>query len=150
MWTCSSHVPSGRCVADEDGVVEVPGGFAVDGDDGEVAEVAAAGDFLRIEAGDGARAASSQNIVRENVREVVLADDDLDIHAKVAFAAEDFDDAAAGGTGGGGPVGDLDVDDHAFQVRGVTERILRADILTNDAMRGSARPARGRAPTQRG
>ena len=28
---------------DEDGVVEVAGGFAVDGDDGEVAEVAAAG-----------------------------------------------------------------------------------------------------------
>ena len=43
----------------------------------------------------------------------------------------------AGGTGGGGPISDLDVHDHTFQIKG-HGTILRADILTNDAMRSSA------------
>jgi hypothetical protein len=41
MWTCSCQLPLGA--ADEDGVVEVARGFAVDGDDGEAAEVFALG-----------------------------------------------------------------------------------------------------------
>ena len=68
---------------------------------------------------------------------MVLADDDFHIHAKIVFTAQNLDDAAARGTGGGGPVSDLHVHDHAFQVLGSHGTILWADILTNDAMRSS-------------
>jgi hypothetical protein len=37
---------------DQHGVVEVAGGFAVDGDDGEIAEIAAAGDEFEIKMGN--------------------------------------------------------------------------------------------------
>ena len=48
--------------------------------------------------------------------QVVLADDDLDIDAEIVFVAEDLDDAAARILGGRGPVGDLAIDDQAFQI----------------------------------
>ncbi len=41
-------------LGDEDGVVEVFGGFAVDGDDGQAAEIAAARDFVEVEVRDAA------------------------------------------------------------------------------------------------
>ncbi len=40
---------------------------------------------------------------------------DLDVDAEGVGIAEDLDDAAAGGTSGGGEVGDLDVDGEAFE-----------------------------------
>jgi len=76
-------------LADQDCVVEVAGGFTVDGDDGESAEVAAAVEFA---GGDG-----GWNLLRffqsrggEMVREMKFADDDFDVNAEVVFAAEDL------------------------------------------------------------
>ena len=83
-------------LADKDGVVEILGGLAVDGDDRQVAKVAAAGNFLLIQMGDGAGLV--QNIGRENMRQMMLADDDFHVHAEIVFAAQNLDDAAAGGT----------------------------------------------------
>ena len=45
------------------------------------------------------------------MRQAEFADHDFDVDAEIVFAAEDFDDASAGALRGGGPVGDLDVDD---------------------------------------
>ena len=90
----------GAVVVDEDGVVEVAGGFAVDGDDRQIAEVAAGGDDFGVEMGDFA--GFGEDFVGEDAREMVLADNDLDVDAEVVRMAEDFDDAAAGGAVGVG------------------------------------------------
>ena len=50
------------------------------------------------------------------MRQVVLADDDLDIDAEVVFVAENLDHAAARILRRGWPVGDLDIHHQAFQV----------------------------------
>ena len=101
-------------LGDEDGIVEVVGGFAVDGDDGQVAEVAAGGDDFGIEMGDFA--GFGEDGFGEDVREMVFADHHLDVDAEVIGIAEDLDDAAAGGTVGGREVGDLDIDDESFEI----------------------------------
>ena len=54
--------------------------------------------------------------IGKEVRDVVLADHDLHVNAKIIGVAEDFEDAAASLTMEGGPIGDLDIDDKAFQV----------------------------------
>ncbi len=106
---------------DEDGVVEVAGGFAVDGDG-----MWGAGRGSR-----GGRASSSSLRVAtvwaaelvgfgedaggEEVGQAVLADDDFDVDAEVVGVAEDLEQAALGGAGGGGEGGDLDVDGEAFE-----------------------------------
>ena len=50
------------------------------------------------------------------MRQMKFADHDFDVDAEIVFAAEDFDDASAGILRGGGPVGDFDVDDYAFEI----------------------------------
>ena len=99
---------------DEDGIVEVFSGFAVDGDDGEAAEVAAAIDFNVIEKGDGAR--FGQHLLREDARKLMLADHHFHVDAEVVGIAEHLDDAADGRTRGRGPTGDFDIDDEAFEI----------------------------------
>ena len=54
-------------LGDENSIVEVAWRFAVDGDDGECAEIAAAVDFGVIEMGDGA--GFGQHFVRKDARE---------------------------------------------------------------------------------
>ena len=78
-----------------DGVVEVARGLAVDGDQrqrGQVDAVAAVrvADFARQLAGGLARGE------RELVRQVVLAQRDLDLHPRVGVAAQHLDDAGDG------------------------------------------------------
>ena len=51
------------------------------------------------------------------MRQVVLADDDLDVHAEIVGVAEDLDHAAHGGCAALAELEQLDVDDHAVQVR---------------------------------
>ncbi len=101
--------------ADGDGVVEVARGFAVDGHDGELAEVATGaglgGGNGRL---DGLR--FGQNFSRKMVREVKLANDDFDVHTEVVFVADDLDDLTAGILGGARPVGDFDVDHDVFEI----------------------------------
>src|SRR5262249_9519369 len=80
--------------ADEHGIVEVAGGLAVNGDDGQVAEVAAPGgllvrddrvDFLGF----------LQHLHGKDVRDMVFADDHLHVNAEIVFIAEDLSHAAA-------------------------------------------------------
>src|SRR5579863_542854 len=105
-------------LADEDGVVEVASGFSVDGDDGEVAEVAAVLEFAgRDDRGNRLRFLESGGW--KMMREMKFADDDFDVDAEVVFATEDLDNFAACALGGGGPVGEFDVDDYAFEFRPV-------------------------------
>ena len=79
---------------DVDGVVEVLGVFAVNGDDGQVAEVLAidqlgAVNFLRDAAGFG------QHVLFKQAGQVVLADHDFHVEAELARVAQQLDHAAA-------------------------------------------------------
>src|ERR1700691_4755327 len=78
-----------------DGVVEVVRDFSVKRDDGEIAEVAASGEFgfchfLFLVS------RFSQNFVGKNVGQMMLANDDFDVHADFGGAAENFQDATDG------------------------------------------------------
>src|SRR6185437_8334761 len=99
---------------DQHGVVEVAGGFAVNGNDGQLAEVAAARDLLWVEMRHGTRL--GQHAFGKDARQLVFSDHHLDVHAEVVRGAEHFDDAADRGTGGGGPTGDFDIHDQAFKI----------------------------------
>src|SRR5580704_10183385 len=101
-------------VLDVYGVVEVARGFAVDGDDGQMAEIFAA---LRVGFGDGLRERFGfvRDFGRKNVRQVMLANDDLDVYAEIAGAAENFDDAAGGGCAAARKFQNLDVDDGSVE-----------------------------------
>ena len=50
------------------------------------------------------------------MRQMVLADDDLDIHAEIVFVAKNLDHASLGVVRGRRPRGNLDIDYHSFQV----------------------------------
>ena len=105
-------------VVHPDGVVEVAGGFAVDGDDVEGAEVAAGGDFVGGD--DGAhRLGLLEHLGGEAVRQVVLADDDFDVDAEVASRPRISMTRPVVVPSPLGEVDDLDVDDHAVEVVGV-------------------------------
>src|ERR1700722_17688875 len=97
------------------GVVEIAGGFAVDGDDGNRAEVAAMAKFLCRNHGG--------NILRlfqcgrgKMVRQVKFADRNFDVNAEVILPAEDFEDAPTRILCGRRPIGNLHINDHAFEV----------------------------------
>ena len=126
-------VAGGGVVVDENGVVEVAGGLAVDGDDGQVAEVAAGGDDFGVEMSDSA--GFGENLVGEDAREMVLADDHLDVDAEVVGMAENFDDLAAGGASGCGPGGDFNVDDETFEIARVVVADGAGGFFAEDAMR---------------
>src|SRR5207302_2879573 len=81
--------------ADQDCVVEVAGGFSIDGDDRERAEVAAVAEFG---AGNGGRDLLRffQSGGGKMMREMEFADNDFDVDAEIVFAAEDFDYYASG------------------------------------------------------
>ena len=119
-------------VVDENGVVEVAGGLAIDGDDGQVAEVAAVGDDFGVEMGDSA--GFGENLVGKDAREMVLADDHLDVDAEVVGMAENFDDLAAGGTSGRGPGGDFNVDDETFEIARIVVAGMEASFFAEDAV----------------
>src|SRR5664279_3544719 len=85
--------------ADGDGVVEVARGFAVDGDDRQcaivspMAQLAGRDNWLEL-------LRLLQHLDGKTMRQVELADDDLNIHAEVVFVAENLDHAAARAPGG--------------------------------------------------
>src|SRR5439155_5249919 len=78
---------------DVNGVVEIARGFSIDGDDGQVAEIFAAS-TLRFADGLCATLGFIKNFCGEDVREMMLANDDLGVDAEIAGTAENFDDAA--------------------------------------------------------
>ena len=116
MCTCSAKLPFGKPVH-PDGVVEVARRFAVDGDDVHAAEVAPALAVPRAAITSGMACGLLHHLRREAVRQVVLADDDLDVDAEIVRVAQDLDHAAHGALAALGELEQLDVDDHAVQVR---------------------------------
>src|ERR1035437_2081550 len=103
-----------REATDPDGVVEIACRLAIDDHDRHVAEVAAP---LDVGLGDpsGHRLRLLDDLGRELVGQVVLADDDLHVDAKIVGVAEDFDHAADRGRAALGILQHFDVDHHAVQ-----------------------------------
>ena len=122
----------GVVVLDENGVVEVTRGLAIDGDDGQGAEVAADSDDFGVEMSDSA--GFGENLVGKNAREMVFADDHLDVDAEVVGMAENFDDFGAGGASGRGPRGDFNVDDETFEIVQVVVAGLSKGFFAENAM----------------
>ena len=101
--------------AHQHGIVKVAGRFSVDGHNRQVAIINPAGnlagwndrtDLLRL----------FQNFRRENMRDVVLADDHFHIHAKIVFISEDLHHPPAGALRCGGPLHDFDLHNHIFEI----------------------------------
>ncbi len=102
-------------VAYRNGIVEVAGGFAVDGDDGQRAEITAMAKLLRWNhGGDGLRLFECRR--GKVVRQVKFTDGDFHVDAEIVLTAENFEDAAARILRGRGPVGDFDIDHDAFEI----------------------------------
>ena len=92
MWTWSSISGAVVALPDENCVVEVARGLAVDGDDGQRSEVAAVGGFVAIEMSDGT--CFGEHGLGKNARELVLADHHLHVDAEVVWQTENFNDSA--------------------------------------------------------
>ena len=102
--------------ADVDGVVEIARGLAVDRHNRQIAEIAPSrqivlGHLLR------RRFCVGNHFVREDVRQVMLPDDDLDIDADIARAAENLDHAARRREAALGIARDFDVHHGAIELR---------------------------------
>ena len=141
-------VVSVRQAADVDGVIEVAGGLAVDSHDGQAAVVAAPVQLaVRNDVLD--RLSLFQHFGGKVVRQVELADDDLHVHAEIVFVAEDLDYAPAGILRGRGPVSDLDIHHHVFQIiefRAAPRFLAKHAVMTCSA---GILPAVGRASRPR-
>ena len=98
-----------------DGIVEVARGLTVDGDDRQGAEVTAEAKFQRRDDG-GDVLRLIERCCGKMMRQVKLADDHLNVDAEVVGAAENLNDAAPRILRGRGPVGDFNVNHHAFEV----------------------------------
>src|SRR6185437_12682364 len=117
------------------GVIKVAGRFAVDGDDGQMAEVAPRGYFLWVKMSDGE--GLGQHVLREDTWQVVLADDHLNVDAEIFFMAENLDDTASRGAFLLRPMRDLDIDNQALQIVAVIVLDRRRGLLPEHAMRRS-------------
>ncbi len=82
---------------------------------GMLAKVAAAFDIGRGRSAAGIDCACSMHLGRELVRQVMLADDDLDIDAEIVGVAQDFDHAAHRRRASLGVFEQFDIDHHAVQ-----------------------------------
>src|SRR5260370_7835218 len=96
---------------------EMAGGFSVGGDERQGAEIFAVG---ALGLADGLRATRGfvQNVGGEDMREVMLANDDLGVDAEFARTAENFDDAASRRCASVWIAEQLDVDDDAVEPAG--------------------------------
>ena len=81
----------------------------------QLAEIAAAGELVRRDR-PGNRARLLQHLGGKLVRDVMLADHDLDVDAEIVGHAQDLDHAAHRAVAVFAEIEDLDVDDHAVQV----------------------------------
>ncbi len=72
------------------------------------------GDDFRIEKGYLSR--FLEHIIRKDVRQMVLANDNFNIDSKGVFVAQHLNDPAARGSRWRRPFGDLDIDDETFQI----------------------------------
>ncbi len=98
-----------RAALDVHRVVKIAGGFAVNRDDRELAEILAAGEFC-VAYRFGAMFGFFKNFSGKKMREVMLADDDFGVHAEIAGTPDNFDDASGGRSAGARIPEQLDVD----------------------------------------
>src|SRR5262249_31168530 len=120
--------------ANKNRIIEVASCLAIDSHYGQVAVVLAAHQFQAGDVGPNGLC-FFQHIVGENMRQVVFANDDLDVYPEVVLVAENFDDAAAWVLCGRGPVSDLNIYDHAFKI----SDCCSSGLVPQDAMRGGLR-----------
>src|SRR5579864_8734135 len=115
--------------AHDHGIIKVAGGFAVNGDNGQGAVVAP---LLQFAGGNDVfhRLGFLQHLAGEAVRQVMLADDDFHVHAKIVFIAQDFEDAALRVLRGCRPFRNLNVNYNSFQVLPGDSAVLH--LLAND------------------
>jgi len=113
---------------DVNGVVEVAGGFAVNGDDGEFAEIFPAG-AVAFGNGQGEALGLLQNFAGEGMGKMMFANDDFGIHTEIAGTAKDFDDASGGRSAGARIAEEFDVDDGAVELRDVREALVARGVL---------------------
>src|SRR5215470_10471961 len=103
---------------DVDGIVEIAGGLAVNGDDGKPAKILAAAE-LGVRNGTSELFGFFRDFGGESMRQVVLANNDFGVYAEFAGAAEDFDDAAGGSRAISAVAKEFGVDDGAVKFRDV-------------------------------
>ncbi len=111
------ETPAAVCAAFHvDSVIEIARGFAIDGDNREVAKIFTA---LAIGLLDGQRAVPGFffHLRRKLMRQVMLANDDFGIHTELAGAAENFKYPTRRGSTGTRIAKQLDVHDCAVQFR---------------------------------
>src|ERR1700691_890073 len=102
-------------MAHNDGVVEIARCLSVDSDDGQGAEVAAMVKFCRRDDGwDVLRL--FQRGCGKMMRQMELADGDLDVDAEVVLPSQNLNDSAPRTLRGRWPVSNLNVNHHAFKV----------------------------------
>ena len=97
------------------GIIEIAGGFAVDCDDFERAKIPAAGE-LSLWDRPRKRARLFEHVIGKLVRDVVRADQNLDVDTKIVGPAQNLNDAADGTLPVVAIVEDLGGDDHAVQI----------------------------------
>src|SRR5262249_2478140 len=97
------------------GVVKIPSGFAVDGHNGQVPIVVAALQFAVRDSGVELLGLLA-NRLGEDVTDMVLANDDLNIDAKIILAAQDLHYAATWALGGRWPLDDFDFNYETFEI----------------------------------
>ena len=113
---------------DVNGVVKVAGGFAVNGDDREFAEIFPASAVV-FRNGQGEALGFMQNFVGKGVRKMMFANNDFGIHTEIAGTAEDFDDASGGRSAGARIAEEFDVDDGAIELGNVRETLVARGVL---------------------
>jgi hypothetical protein len=108
---------------DVNGVVEVAGGFAVNGNNGELAEIFPPGAIV-FRNGQGETLGFMQKFVGESVGKMMLANDDFGIHTEIAGAAKYFDDAPGGRSAAARIAEEFNVDDGAVELGNMRETLL--------------------------
>ena len=115
------------------GVVEITRGFAIDSYYLHAAEIAPAFELCRRDY-QGYILGLLKGVRREAMRQVVLANHDLDVNAEIVRPAKDFDHAAYRGLIACGVFEQLDVDDESVHIADVRD----TDRLHADAVDGRA------------
>ena len=109
-------MPAVRSAFDVNGVIEIARGFPVDRYNRQLPKILASR-ALSLADGFGAKLRFLEDIAREQMRQVMLADDDFGVHTEFARSAENFDDAAARRGAASWIARQLDVDHRAVEFR---------------------------------
>jgi hypothetical protein len=109
-------MPALRAFFDVYRIIEIARRFAVDGYDRQMTKIAAALTF-GVPDGPGGLSGLLDDIFRESVRQMMLANENFHVEAEFARLSEDFDDTAGRRNPGSRESGDLNIHDRIFQLR---------------------------------